>query len=940
MQMIFVIIVLAFFCIYGYLLYIKKKETAKINEQKIVAEKQRLQKLQREYDEHLALYANQINILVYNTLTFKKKYCSFTDLLNKFDEIKSTVPIVSIPKHYVQNNDLHIAYKKILEFLKEGESLRNTHNTTFIEEERLRCQNYFNELLSNPLDVQQIDAILHDDDNILVIAGAGCGKTTTVQGKVNYLLNNNLTSSNQILLLSFAKKSADDLKEKLGYLGVECRTFHSLAYQIIKENDRPVDIMSPDESEQLIVDIHHRLTAENDYLSSFNDFVINDLRQIKNENEFESYKDYMNYLKDSEFQSIKGMLSQKRFSKNSTKKTLNNEYVKSAEECFIANFLFLNGVEYSYESPYIYQEEIDADVNYDKHKKRYRPDFAIFMNGYNETLISSCLNPNENIIYLEHYGIDEKGNTPQFFQSKDGMSSRDYYKNIMEWKDEIHNLYNTNLIKSYSYEFKNNSIEENLINNLISYGIKLKPKSNVEVYEIIQEAYGKEIDAVITLIKTFIGLYKSNNKSFEEIISSNIEMFSYDYSLIKRNEKLLDIIQKIFISYQQELERKKKIDFNDLINYAKKKVENNSFIHQYQYIIVDEFQDISINRYELLNSLKKQKYCKLFAVGDDWQSIYRFTGSDLTLFSRFENFFGHTVTKRIETTYRFADPLISISSQFVLKNPNQRAKKLRAGRSIKTDVRFDYNKSEGQPINLNILNILKELYIEYGKDLTSKSITILGRYNFDINQIEESKEIFIAKEKGKLHIKTLLIDSEIDIEGHIIRDNKLLFDRDINYLTVHKAKGLESDIVILINCETGKFGFPAELSDDKILNLLLSGDDNYPNGEERRAFYVALTRAKEKFYFLADKNRQSKFVREIYNEHVDYQMETLLCKKCDGELQFIKNISNKFGISQMFGCRNYKYGCDYTCFLKDTSSESTPEKGNNQQRYSMSVLGI
>ncbi|OFV11180.1 hypothetical protein HMPREF3127_20015 [Sphingobacterium sp. HMSC13C05] len=102
--------------------------------------------------------------------------------------------------------------------------------------------------------------------------------------------------------------------------------------------------------------------------------------------------------------------------------------------------------------------------------------------------------------------------------------------------------------------------------------------------------------------------------------------------------------------------------------------------------------------------------------------------------------------------------------------------------------------------------------------------------------------------------------------------------------------------------------------------------------------YPALTRAKEKFYFLADKNRQSKFVREIYNEHVDYQMETLLCKKCDGELQFIKNISNKFGISQMFGCRNYKYGCDYTCFLKDTNPELSLGKENNQQRYSISVL--
>lgn len=871
-----------------------------------------------EYEGFLEEFASYINFAVKNIIPFDDKYCSWTDLQNNIKHIQSEIPIRDIPKRYRNENSLHESYQAVLNYISNGDKLRKEHNTAFIKHEEFRCNSYFRTLLANPLDKQQIDAILHDDDNTLVIAGAGCGKTTTVQGKVSYLLNNKIAKPDEILLLSFAKKNADDLKVKLGHLGVECRTFHSLAYQIIKESDRAPDVISPEAAEQIIIESHQELVKDETYLASFNDLILNGLRIIKNENEFTTYKDYIEYLKDSEFESLKGMLSKKRFHKNDSKRTLNNEFVKSGEECYIANFLFLHGVEYSYEAPYIYHKEIDADERYDKNKKRYRPDFTIYLNGYDEYSIKACPNPKENMLFLEHYGIDEHGNTPQFFDEHKNMSSTEYYKSIMKWKDEVHAQYGTTLLKSYSYEFKNKTIEENLIEHLLQSDVVLRPKSNTEIYQILQEAYSKEIEAVIKLVSTFISLLKSNNKTFAEVYEANERLFKHDRPLLDRNNHLLQLIEYTYQRYQAQLDHLQKVDFNDLINRAQGKIAVGQYQHSYKYLMVDEFQDISLNRYELLNALKKQSYCKLFAVGDDWQSIYRFTGSDLTLFRRFENYFGHTVTKKIETTYRFADPLISISSQFILKNPNQAKKVLRAGRSVETEVKFDYSKTEEQPINQNILNILQELYVEYGESLASKSIAVLGRYNFDINQLTEDKQVFLDKEKGHIYISTLLKDVEVDEQGNTIRDNQLQLDKKIDYLTVHKAKGLESDFVILINCETGKYGFPAELSDDKILNLLLSGDDQYPNGEERRAFYVALTRAKEKFYFVADKRRQSKFVREIYSEHIGYQEEVLACQKCEAELRFIKDIRNKFGLAKMFGCTNFKYGCDYSTFIKET----------------------
>lgn len=870
-----------------------------------------------QYEGHLEEFALQINLAIKNIIPFDDHYCSWTDLQNNIKHVQSEIPFRDIPKKYRNENSLHESYQAVLNYIHDGDKLRQEHNTAFIKHEEFKCNSYFRTLLSNPLDKQQIDAILHDDDNTLVIAGAGCGKTTTVQGKVSYLLNYGLAEPKEILLLSFAKKNAEDLKDKLGHLGVECRTFHALAYHILKNSDRAPDVILPEDAEEIIVQAHRNLVQDSSYLASFNDMILNGLRPIKHENEFTTYKEYIEYLKDSEFESLKGMLAQKQFHEKGNKKTYKSEFVKSGEECYIANFLFLNGVEYSYEAPYLYHKEIDAEVNYDKHKKRYRPDFAIYLDGYTEHTIHSCPNPQDNILYLEHYGIDEHGNTPRFFEGNDKMSAKEYYNSIMKWKDGVHRRYKTTLIKSYSYEFKNKTVEEKLIDNLLKHGVQLAPKSNDDIYKILEDAYSKEIEAVIRLVSTFIGLLKSNNKSFDELHTINKKIFGQELGLIVRNEQLLYLISSIYQQYEAKLKHLHKVDFNDLINHAKGKVDEGKYLHSYKYVIVDEFQDISINRYELLHALKDQSYCKLFAVGDDWQSIYRFSGSDLTLFRRFEEYFGHTVTKKIETTYRFADPLISISSSFILKNPNQADKKLRAGRPNETDILFEYSKKDEENINQNILDILQQLYIQYGDELASKSITLLGRYNHDIRQLANDGQISLDGDRSYVYVRTVLQDIEVDEQGNTIRDNKLQLDKKIDFMTVHRAKGMESDIVILINCETGKYGFPAELSDDKILNLLLSGDDQYPNGEERRAFYVALTRAREKFVFLANKNRQSKFLREIYAEHVGHQAEAIACERCEAELRFIKDIRNKFGLSKMFGCTNYKYGCDYSTFIKE-----------------------
>lgn len=595
----------------------------------------KLKKQQERYKQFLLQYASTIHSIDEQLDNNRAQYLSYSDATQHIAAIRIVLPIKKIPEDYPKDDNLHLAYQRIRFFLSKGLSSRMKRNLSFVKYSQEVLQPYFSNLLAHPLDVQQIDAILHDEDSSLVIAGAGCGKTTTIQGKVHYLIDQQLSSAKEILLLSYSKRSADDLQAKLGHLGVACRTFHSLAFQIAKSAAGHPTVASPEETEKMIKEIS---------------------------------------------------------------------------------------------------------------------------------------------------------------------------------------------------------------------------------YQIVKNKHAGEMEAIVKLFSTFIALLKSNNKSFEEIYELNRKLFKQDQKLLTRNQHLLQLIDRVYQQYEEQLKQNGKQDFNDLIYEAVEHINKKRYRHTYRYILVDEFQDMSLNRYTMLQALKRQRHYKLFAVGDDWQSIYRFSGSDLTLFQQFNSYFDQAITKKIETTYRFANPMINVSSAFILKNATQTKKAIRSAARKQTAIVFDYNKVEHQKINKNILDIFQQLYSEYGSKLADKSIALIGRYHHDIGQIDNTLGFTINPDQSAVQLKTVI---KTDGQHNSRATKELYLDTTIDFFTVHSAKGLERDIVMLINCETGKYGFPPEISDDNILDLLLSADDRYPHGEERRAFYVALTRAKEKFIFLADKSKLSPFVREI-----------------------------------------------------------------------------
>ena len=401
---------------------------------------------------------------------------------------------------------------------------------------------------------------------------------------------------------------------------------------------------------------------------------------------------------------------------------------------------------------------------------------------------------------------------------------------------------------------------------------------------------------------------KSNNYSISSLIKKNNS--SQEGPLKIRNTMFLEIIEPIYKLYQNHLLQRKEIDFSDMINKASEYITNGQYSKKYRYIIIDEFQDISIARYQLVKALKLcNPACKLFCVGDDWQSIYRFTGSDIALFKDFEQFFGHTVKSKIETTYRFSDPLLQLSSSFIQKNPNQSNKELRSYSDAKsTEFSLFYSLSENGDDTLAIQQVLDKL-VETVPDVDKKKIYLLSRYNNDINRVKNNPPLFKIDKKSK---NPTLNYSGVYPDG---RGCKI----KLEYYTVHKSKGDEADIVIIMNCNSGKYGFPSGMSDDLVLNLLLSQADQFESGEERRLFYVAMTRAKESVIFIADTYYKSKFITEL--EIATGGSGIRKCPRCKSADLVKRSGTTKGKPWAFWGCSNYGYGCKYRQWIKTPNKE-------------------
>ena len=710
-------------------------------------------------------------------------------------------------------------------------SLFTTSNNKYIKQELELHKALFNNIDGRSLDDNQRTAVVDDSPRQLVVAGAGSGKTLTISAKVKYLVDVKGISPDEILLISFTKKAADEMHERIKRLGIDIdsSTFHKYGLGILTE----VEKKQPD----VVDDI-------NVYLDKYlNEVIFNNERKAK---EFLSLIGLMMIPISSEetnvgdkirMENLQNFRTLRDMTLGPEKRTLRNERVKSGEEVYLANRFFLDGIDYEYEAAYPYDEV-------DNYHKKYRPD--LYLKDFD--------------VYWEHFGVNKNNRAPQY----DKVHEQQYIEG-MKWKHDIHSKNQTKLSETFSWQFRGDEIDKAIKTNYAKYGVKTKPVSYQEIISQIEDNNKySQFSSFKSLVVTFVSLYRSYGYNIDhfriiqnEAKRGNFIPKNYDINWKKKCSLLfLKFVKEFYEYYTNELAREGMIDFNDMIIKASDYITQGLYSPTYKYVIIDEFQDISYSRYMLVKNTLDASGAKLFCVGDDWQSIYRFSGSDIDLFINFKRYFGSVSRTDITKTYRNSQELIDISARFILQNKYQLHKSLNSDKHQECPIRIVYYSGNFEPIidgndDFAVKNVgqafdLALEDIHKNADGTKMSVLVLGRINNDINMLSDNPNVSINQISGDTRII-----------------HKLYPDLKIVFRTVHSSKGLEADQVIVLNLLNGELGFPNQIIDDPILSLIQTNQESYLYAEERRLFYVALTRTRNCTYLLSPEINESIFVKAI-----------------------------------------------------------------------------
>jgi len=911
-------------------------------------EKKRLEKLERTKETRKKYYEdnnlneqyNNIKRKIGSLLEEKEKYKNLKFYINDFKVKKYTSKVQNLKENFKIFNEYFDIIEDYKEYSEKLNSLLLTEeeikslNKEYVEKELNENKEFFSNIDGKCLDEQQRRAVVIDEDNNLVVAGAGSGKTLTISGKVKYLVEKKNIDPKDILLITFTNNVAEEMtkriNKKLG-IPIEASTFHSLGstisgclkdekYKVLENpyeilNDKTIkNILSnnPETIDALLeyssyymkdneTVLDEKFESKSDYLytldnlytlrektiynlyesivkfkalyyKKFNttknfskEYCISLLKKLPNTeiitDLFENLENKYFIFKESDLKSIKYFLKimKDEYKKpkdffeylffNEKFKSYSGDKVKSQEERTIANFLFLNGIKFEYEKLYKNGKYYMPKDSY-KTARGYLPDF--YLPEYD--------------IYIEHFGVDKDMKAHQYTESENQK-----YEKAMRWKRETHKINGTDLIETYSFYHQEGILSKKLEEELKKRGVKFKPLSKEEKELLLMiNNNDEEFSAFCKLINTFLTLFKANNFAKEELVKFKRETSEKNLYMRQKHLLFFKMFEPLYDYYNKKLNENNLIDFNDMINKAIDNLNNNP-----------------------------TEDCKILAVGDDWQSIYRFAGSDILIFTEFEKYFGKTEVSFIEKTYRNSQELIDIAQNFIMKNENQLKKNLKSDKSLTKPVEF---KSVSKKNKIEVIfDILKNIAKEnLNKE---KEVLILARNNKSFSQLN-GKYFHVKDKKIKIEVSNFINDKEL-------KKLKYLKNIKLSIKTVHSSKGLEADEVILIDVDDDIIGFPNKITDDSVLGYVLSKADSFLFGEERRLFYVALTRTRNRCFILFDEKTPSCFVKELYeikNKNLTLLKDKKICKKCGSYM--VKRINSKTN-EEFFGCFHYPK-CKYT----------------------------
>ncbi len=818
---------------------LKTAQIAQQHEARARAEARRLARIEQQRED-LARHADAAASLtaLLDDIAEPTRYLrrsAFRTLVKTLEETLNRLPD-SWPAA-LENEPVTASIRRARTCLDHPERARESANEVFIAVELERARQFLDTVEARPLTDEQRRAVVVDDDRNLITAAAGSGKTSVMVAKAGWILNRGDRRPADLLFLAFARDARDELAGRIHErLGVEAaatniHTFHSLGLSITAEAEgRQPSVARVDGADlitEIITDLLEQKRAGDDLVK----WWAYDSMPYHAIHKFETPGDYWEYLRNNEIRTLQG------------------EMVKSFEECFIANFLYLNGIQYDYERQY----EHDTAT---RKRRQYRPDF--YLKDYR--------------IYIEHFALNEVNETPPFIDGPQYRASR-------EWKLQLHEKHNTILVETFSWEQAKGHLLKRLRAKLSKHGVTFTPRRKDEVFAVLNEK--RRIGPFVKLVSTFLKHFKGSRLSFDELKEKTLGP-----PKDQRAASFLRVFRPILRHYQATLERSEEIDFEDMINRATGHVRSGLYRHSFGYILVDEFQDISPGRAALLQALLRQNPdSQLFAVGDDWQAIYRFSGTDIDVMRRFDRYFESHTRTDLETTFRCSSGLADTATKFILKNPSQIVKRVRAIASISGPGVWIGGGSDGPALDAALGRIAEENE-ETGSQPT---VLLLGRYHRD--------------------------QPDLSALGRKYGDRL-----NLAWRTIHAAKGLEADYAVTVDVSAGTYGFPSEVVDDPLLDLVLSEPESYPHAEERRLLYVALTRAKRRAYLLeADSGPRSTFITELLKRHPAAGEDAVgvfglptagsgFCPQCHTGALLPRE--NKRG-SRFYGCSNYPY-CEHS----------------------------
>ena len=506
-------------------------------------------------------------------------------------------------------------------------------------------------------------------------------------------------------------------------------------------------------------------------------------------------------------------------------------------------------------------------------KGPYRPDFYLPEAG----------------IYIEHFGIDASGNTAPYVP-------RGKYLEDMAWKRQTHAEHGTILIETFSHEHAAGRLIKNLAEKLQAFDVTLAPIQRDQVFAVLKRQ--ERINPFLRMLAIFLKHYKGARLNFQEVARRATTL---RHRL--RAEAFLGVFRPVFERYQETLSRSGQIDFDDMIARATDHVEAGRYRSPFGYILVDEFQDISPSRARLLKALlDKSPTAQLFAVGDDWQAIFRFAGSEISIMREFEARFGKSERIDLETTFRCADRIAGVATKFVLGNPAQIRKNVRS--TLKAQGPCVHVGLPGSEDSSMLSEALNRIATDAATHRGASSVLLLSRYR----HMRPPNMSALSRQYPRLRL---------------------------SWMTVHGSKGLETDYVVVLGLGSGKWAFPTEIVDDPILSLVLAASEDHPNAEERRLFYVALTRARRHVFLLADGGPPSSFVLELIDRGYDITVfgrppeSNVPCPKCvKGRLERRENARDR---GAFYGCSNWPY-CEHTQPPCPACGKGLPVKADGQHR--------